>query len=131
MSKKEDLMTPEERAKKHGNEIMGVGIIYLALLIFIFTQRASILLNNTISMIIAALQVLLLIFMIIGGGLKNKLGVISALVFEIYLIFASIFSLVVNQTGPDLVGLIVMIFLPFEIKGLSKALKDMNNGANQ
>ena len=131
MSKKVDLMTPEERAKKYGNEIKGVGIIYLVL--YVLSLVLSVILYSRelkispVSAIISGVTVVMLIFMIIGGHKRNKTGVIAALAFEIYMIVSSILSILLGIGGPDLVGLIVMICIPFDIKGLSKAIKDMEN----
>ena len=127
MSKKDQFMTPEERAKKYGNEIMGIGILYLVLYCIVIALSISTYLTNPISMIIIGLQVVMLVFMIIGGKKKNRTGVKAALAFEIYMVIASIISIILFQSGPDLVGLLVMIFLPFDIKGLSKAINDMEN----
>jgi len=131
MSKKVDLMTPEERAKKYGNEIKGVGIIYLVL--YVLSLVLSVILYSRelkispVNAIISGVTVVMLIFMIIGGHKRNKTGVIAALAFEIYMIVSSILSILLGIGGPDLVGLIVMICIPFDIKGLSKAIKDMEN----
>ena len=130
MSKKDELLTPEQRAKKHGNGIMGVGIIYLVLYIIIcaFSFRYS--MFDLTSLIIVAAQIALLVFMIIGGKKRNQMGVTAAIVFEVYMIVASVLSLLLFRRGPDLVGLVVMIFLPSDIKGLDKALKEIENNKN-
>ena len=127
MSKKDDLLTPEERAKKYGNEIMGIGIFYLVLYCIISMFTISELFANPISLLFAVLQVAMMILMIIGGKKRNKTGVKAALAFEIYMIVSSIILIALLGSGPDLVALLVMIFLPFDIKGLSKAIKDMEN----
>ncbi len=130
MSKENKILTPEERAKKHGNEIMGIGIFYLVLYCILIALTISVYLTNPINIIIIGLQVALLIFMIIGGSKKNRTGVKAALAFEIYMIVASVISLILFQRGPDLIGLLVMIFLPFDIKGLSEALNEIESNSN-
>ncbi len=127
MSKKVDSMTPEERAKKYGNEIMGIGIFYLVCYIITILLYSSILLSNFVSIVFIVVQIAMTVFMIIGGLKKNRTGVRAALAFEIYLIISSIVAMAIGQGAPGLVAIIVMIGLPFDIIGLSKAIKEMGN----
>ena len=126
MSKKIDMLPANERARKYGNEIMGVGIFYLVILVILTILQLPLLLNP-ILLVIRALQIALLVALIIGGKKRSRLGVKAGIAFEIYMIVASILLIVLSTQGPDLIALLVMIFLPFDIKGLSKALDEMEN----
>ena len=112
------LLTVNEKIKKYGREIIGVGIIYLILeLLTIFMDRKE-LLGNAIAIIEHVSIILLLIFMIIGVFKKKKLGVVCGWILEIVFVL---------HTRPDLVGVIVTICLPFELIGFYKALKEMDD----
>lgn len=121
------LLTVNEKIKKYGREIIGVGIIYLILeLLTIFMDRKE-LLGNAIAIIEHVSIILLLIFMIIGVFKKKKLGVVCGWILEIVFILASVLAFFVLHTRPDLVGVIVIICLPFELIGFYKALKEMDD----
>lgn len=126
MSKK--VLSAEERVVKYGNIIAGVGIFYLVLEAIVLFMQTSILLNP-VSLIMYGVQIAMLLAMVIGIKKRQKYGITAAWVFEGYMIFLLILALL-GIGGVDLIALLVMIWLPSEIKSFSKALKELNS-ANQ
>ena len=121
MSKKE--LTVEERLKKYGSEIMGVAIIYLILEVFIIFMSGRELLENTVAMVEYASLIELFVLMIVGVAKRKSWGVICGWFFEVILVLGAILGFFYG--GTDLVGLIVIIALPFDLVGFSKALKEI------
>ena len=74
-------------------------------------------------------QIAMLLAMVIGIKKRQKYGITAAWGFEGYMIFLLILALL-GIGGVDLIALLVMIWLPSEIKSFSKALKELNS-ANQ
>lgn len=126
MGKSKKVLTAEERVKKYSKDIKCVGILYLVWSIITIFMQASLLLNP-VYLIMCGLQIVVLLGMIKGGSEKSELAVKAGWIFEWYMIISSILSLLLVQRGPDLIGLLVMIWLPSDIKGLSKALKELNS----
>ncbi len=121
------ILNVNEKIKKYGREIIGVGSIYLILeLLTIFMDRKE-LSGNTIAIIEHGSIILLLIFMIIGAFKKKKWGVICGYILEIVFIVASALGFFVLHTRPDFVGIIVIICLPFELIGFYEALKELDD----
>ena len=123
MSKKE--LTVEERVKKHGTSIIGVGIIYIVF------QAAGMFLNMTglladpVSLIINVALLIILILMSIGVFKRNKFGVLCGWIFETVLLLTFILSFLGIGGGLDIIGIIVAIWLPSDLSRLSKALKEL------
>ncbi len=123
MSKK--ILTPAEKVKRYGNSIAGVGIFYLfCAVILIFIQMPALL--NPINLIIYGVQIAMLLAMVIGAIKRRKYGVTAAWIFEGYMVLILILTFL-GIAKLDLIGLIVMIFLPADIRSFSKALKELNS----
>lgn len=123
MSKKE--LTVEERLKKYGREIMGVAIIYLILEVLIIFMSGKELLGNTVAMVEYASLIVLFVLMIVGVAKRKSWGVICGWIFEAILVLGAVLGFFTPYGGVDLIGLIVIIALPFDLVGFSKALKEM------
>jgi len=129
MSKNKKVLTPAEKVEKHGKSIVGVGIFYLVCsVIVIFLQIQTLL--NPISLIISGVQIATLLAMVIGVKKREKYGITAAWIFEAWMIVGLILTFV-GMARTDLIGLIVMIWLPSDIKNYSKALKELNNTTSE
>lgn len=131
MSKKE--LTAEERIKKYGNKIVGGGIFYLILKPIVMFLQTGTLFLNTVSLIINLVLMVLVILMTVGVAKKKKLGIVAGWVFEALLLVILVFEAFLlmtfgfglfGMTGFNLIDLIITIWLPIELSGLSKALKN-------
>lgn len=127
MSKKN--LSPAQRAQKYGKNIKGVGIFYLIIMIAnaIFDIES---LANPIMLLADFFYITLCIAMVKCGGRASKLAVKVAWIFETLLvvsIIAPIFSSSTHESASLLpfINLIVIIWLPSDIIGLSKALKEL------
>lgn len=122
MDKKE--LTPAEKIKKYGRDIMGVGIIYFVLMLIVVVASIKELLANPVGLIMNIGILVTLLIMVIGVGKRKRYGIIAGWTFEVVMVLSSIISILGNAGGPDLIALIVMIGLPFEFVSFSKALKE-------
>ncbi len=118
MNKK--VLSAEEKLKKYGRSIIGVGIIYLIATVFLRDG------SNLINSLIRLFQIALLLCMMIGVGKRKKWGVTAAWAFEGYMGLILILAFL-GKASMDIVGIIVMIFLPIDIKNFSKALEESNS----
>lgn len=127
MSKKN--LSPAQKAQKYGKNIKGVGIFYLivmiVIVIFDFESLA-----NPIMLLAIFFYIALCIAMIKCGGRARKLAVKIAWIFETLLVVSGIVSTFSSSTQGSasilpFINLIVIICLPSDIIGLSKALKEL------
>ena len=122
------VYTPEENIKRYGRELIFIGTFYFVVAIIntvliIFNSYAFI----SIPFIIGLIVSIILPFMM-GHGIKKRkqYGITIGWLFEATLLYSTITALLGLGGGPDIIGIIVMIFLPFELLGYSKALKQLN-----
>ena len=112
MSKKN--LTVEERVKKYGNNIVGIGFFYLVIEIIIAFINISTLLDPINFVLYVALLTK-----------RKRYGISAAWLFEIYMLILLVLSFF-GIASVDFIGLIVMIWLPSDIVRFSKALKELN-----
>ncbi len=122
MSKKN--LTVEERVKKYGNNIVGIGFFYLVIEIIIAFINISTLLDP-INFVLYVALLSLLFGMVLGITKRKRYGISAAWLFEIYMLILLVLSFF-GIASVDFIGLIVMIWLPSDIVRFSKALKELN-----
>lgn len=123
MSKKE--ITADEKIKKHCKEIVFVGIIYAVLQLWGIIKNGSDLLADPLSLVLSVGVLVVLVLMCIGTLKRKKIGIISGWIFEVLLVLSLAIAIFTKVGSFGIIELIVLICMPFELVGYSKALKEL------
>lgn len=129
MAKKK--LTAIERARRYGRNIKGMGIFWL-IVDFMIASLNFKLLANPLFIFLVFFTMTICVAMIITGGRASKRAIGIGWIFEIYLLALFVafqFNVIeiYDKSILPFLALIVIIGLPADIIGLTKALKEIKD----